>query len=179
MLHRIGRGPKVTEAQDPATLLASCHGKIRELVRIAAVLADERELPEDEVREAARRLRRYFTLALPLHEADEEKTLAPRLRGLDGTLAGELEAMEREHATLDALLAGLLPHWRTLEDTPAERRALLGVLAAGRPLAELFETHLEVEELLLFPRIAELGTDARAEMAVEIRARRKDDFHAD
>jgi hemerythrin-like domain-containing protein len=179
MLHGIGRGPKVTQAEDPATLLASCHAKIRELVRIAAVLADEREIPEDEVREAARRLRRYFTLALPLHEADEEKTLAPRLRALDASLAAELDAIEREHAALDALLAELLPHWRTLEETPAKRGALLGVLAAGRPLAEMFETHLEVEELLLFPRITELATDARAEMAVEITARRKGAFFGD
>jgi hemerythrin-like domain-containing protein len=179
MLHRIGRGPKVTQAEDPATLLASCHTKIRELVRIAAVLADEREIPEDEVREAARRLRRYFTLALPLHEADEEKTLAPRLRALDASLAAELDAIEQEHATLDALLAELLPHWRALEETPARRGALLGVLAAGRPLAELFETHLEVEELLLFPRIHELGPDTHAEMAIEITARRKGAFYGD
>jgi hemerythrin-like domain-containing protein len=79
------------------------------------------------VREAAGKVLRYFDQAAPLHHADEEEDLLPRLRQrLDDRqaspeLAGLLAGLHHEHSELDA-------RWQAL-------RPFLIELQGGRPVA--------------------------------------------
>lgn len=174
MLHRLGKNASPPPTDEPADLVVACHGRIRELTGIALALARTPDAPAPDAAAAATRLRRYFSEALPLHEADEESTIAPALRALDPSLAPELEAMEREHAEVHAVLAELLPLWEALEREPGrigEIGPRLG--AASERLATAFDAHLALEERAIVPRLAEIAADERRAMARAMRERRR------
>ena len=134
-------------------------------------------VPDAEIREAADRLVRYFTISLPLHSEDEERSLAPRL--LAKALPPELEkavlAMRREHGPIHALVDELVPLWRRLVEEP---RSLDALGAELRPLSHelkaLFEPHLLAEERSVFVAARErLDAAEVAAIASEMRARRQ------
>src|SRR5512138_2428637 len=95
MLTRLGPPPPGGDVVDA---LLDCHQRIREFTSLAVRLAGARGLPDEEIRDAAARVHRYFSVALPLHARDEEESLLPRLEGLDPDVDRELAEMMREHA---------------------------------------------------------------------------------
>lgn len=173
MLHRLGRSASKPASDEPAEMVLACHGRIRELTGVALALARTPDAPPADVAAAATRLHRYFTEALPLHEADEESTIGPALRALDPSLATVLDAMEREHAEVHATLAELLPLWETAARAPeaiAEIGARLTV--PSRRLAAAFDAHLALEEREIVPRLAEIASPERRAMGRAMRDRR-------
>jgi hemerythrin-like domain-containing protein len=165
---QIGTRPK--ESEGPAGLLLACHQRIRSFTELAARIASEEPAPDDEVAEAARRVHRYHAVALPLHQADEELSLAPRL---EGAVPRELAAMKREHVELDEVLAGLLPLWERVAAEPRLRRELSSEMAreVGR-MQRLWTRHLAAEEELIFPALKILAAAELEQIAGEMRARR-------
>lgn len=165
---RIGGSPKSGEG--PTELLLACHGRIRSFTELAARLASDEPAPDVEVAEAARRVHRYHAVALPLHQADEELSIAPRLaRAVPEALA----AMKREHAELDAVLAGLLPLWERLAAEPGLRRELSAALAREvARMQQLWARHLTAEEEVIFPALRLLAAADLEQIAREMRARR-------
>lgn len=153
--------------------LTDCHVRIRRYAAVAAKLGELEPGTPAQIVEAATALRRYFTEALPLHAADEDRSLAPRLvRRRD--LLGALAAMSAQHREIHQMLAELAPRWRRVEEDWASQRAERAALAEGAArLSALFETHLAGEETKIF---AALGTalSASDEAAIleEMRARR-------
>jgi len=114
---------------DPLGLLRACHGRVTHFAELALRLADH---PSDSaateaVQQAAGKVLRYFDQAAPLHHADEEEDLLPRLRQrLDdgqasGKLAGLLAGLADEHGELHS-------RWQAL-------RPFLVELQQGRPVA--------------------------------------------
>ena len=89
MLAKIG---KPSAADDAVGLLLECHERIRSFLALARRIAEVGPSEPGSVPEAAARVRRYFTEALPLHAQDEEASILPRLRGLDARVDAELEA---------------------------------------------------------------------------------------
>ncbi len=172
MLTRLGGRAAV--AVDPVDLLQDCHGRIREFVAMARRIGEARDADPEAVREAARRVRRYFTEALPLHARDEEESVLPRLRGIDAALDRELAAMAREHREHEEPLGRLVAACRSLEDEPSRLEALRQAVTA--PAAELeahFAVHLAREETVIFPALRRLLAPADgAAVALEIRTRR-------
>ena len=71
-------GPSPTDA-GPAELLLACHGRIRWFTALAARLASAEPASEASVADAALRVHRYHAVALPLHQADEELSIARQL----------------------------------------------------------------------------------------------------
>ena len=115
---------------------------------------------------------RYFRVALPLHVADEELSIRPRLLAAPAAPAVRLalDAMTQEHAAIDALVTALLPRWAALAAGPGELASLAPALAEDcADLRRRFDAHLEQEERTLFPAVREhLGAASlaiRAEMA--------------
>lgn len=177
MLNGLRRGPKAPASIDPIDWLQDCHGRIRQFTAIGLRLAEAEGAPDEEVREAAERLVRYFTIALPLHSEDEERSLAPRL--LAKSLPPEVEkavvGMQREHGPIHALIDELVPHWRKLMDEPSNLAEIAPTLRplSGR-LKEIFDPHLAIEERLVFAVAKErLDPGEVAEIADEMRARRQ------
>jgi hemerythrin-like domain-containing protein len=170
MLIRIGRREE-PQPSDVVGPLLDCHARIREFMAIAQRIATWEGTPA-EVSGAAARVERYFRVALPLHVADEELSLRPRLVAAPvapGVLLA-LDAMTEEHGTIEALVAALLPRWAALAARPSDLASLTRALAEdSAELQRRFDAHLEQEERVLFPAVREhLGADAqsiRAEMA--------------
>ncbi len=168
---RIGAKPADGDLVD---LLLECHSRIRSFIGIARRLADAEAATDDEIRDAATRVHRYFSEALPLHVADEDETVAPRLKGRDQNLDEALDRMSGEHQDHSGPLGELIDVVAQLRDDPGRHAELRGALA---PLAERlereFEQHLAQEEADVLPALrARLSKDTLQQMADEVRERR-------
>ena len=158
----------------PAALLLACHGRIRSFTALAARLATAEPAPDAEVADAAARVHRYHAVALPLHQADEELSIAPRHeRAARPEVLEALAKMKREHVELDALVSGLLPIWQVLVREPRRRCELSPVMAREVGRAQvLWTAHLTAEEETIFPALQSLEAGELARITDEIRARR-------
>lgn len=178
MLNGLRRGPREAASIDPIDWLQDCHARIRQFTELGLRLAEAEGVRDEEVRDAAERLVRYFSVALPLHSEDEERTLAPRLlaKALPPEIEKAVHDMKSEHGPIHALLDELVPHWRALIDEPARLPELSSTLRLGADrLHELFAPHLAKEEATVFSFARkQLEAAELAEIALEMRARRKD-----
>ena len=171
----IGRGPAAGPSDDPAAALGECHVRIRAHVDAAGKLVEVVDATDDQVRDAAATVHRYFTVALPLHELDEEGDVTPLLRahGGEGEVSDALDRMTREHRAIDALVADLVKAWKELSVTPAARRTIApSITPVTAALRDAFRDHLELEETVIFPAIRALPADDRARLRQSIRDRR-------
>jgi hemerythrin-like domain-containing protein len=171
MLIKIGPS---NESSDIVELLVACHERIRFFIDLALRLGHTTDASPEDVREAAARVVRYFSESLPLHIADEEESILPRLVGREPMLDRTLETMCDEHDTHEPEVERLLEICRTLQNVPDQlpevREDLLHI--ASR-LAGDFKTHLAQEEAVVLPAIRTLLSDQdRQAMLQELRARR-------
>ena len=154
-------------------LLAECHGRIRRFVALAADAARRTDAPEAQVRAACADVTRYFTEALPLHVADEEESLLPRLRGRAPEVDQALARMAEQHAAHGPALARFLGAVADVARDPADAAARERLAPLAGALADSFEAHLSLEETTIFPAIdAHLTAAERAEIVAELRQRR-------
>ncbi len=153
-------------------LLLECHDRIRSFLLLSRRLAAAQD--PDGVAEAAARVVRYFTEALPLHARDEEESLRPRLAGLDPALDVALATMLREHAEHEAPLGALVAACRELARDPRRQPELAPAIArAADALDAHFVAHLRSEEEIVFPAVRRLLPERElAANAREIRERR-------
>ena len=171
-LHTIGRGPRHVE-RDPGAVLLECHQRIRLFCALARRVA-EPGAPEDVTAETARRVHRYFTEALPLHAADEDETLEPRLRGRSSELDAALDRMSREHQAHLPLVARVCELTHVLSADPGQLARVAAELSAvARQLEQQLLDHLEHEERTLIPAVAQhLPPRTRASIVAQFAARR-------
>ncbi|HEY0954156.1 MAG TPA: hemerythrin domain-containing protein [Roseateles sp.] len=162
-------GPAVGFDQ-PFEMLLACHERVqRSLDLLLRLQAHVESLGADEqARDAARDVLRYFDLAGPKHHEDEERHVLPRLRA-----AGQ-EALAQRLAAEHAEMAG---RWAALR--PALARLAQGEAApleadACQAYAALYAAHMRAEEGEAFPRAAQgLFPEALAAMGAEMAARRR------
>ena len=153
-----------------------CHQRIRHFTGVASKLAHAQGATADEIRKAAAGVYRYYSVSLPLHEADEESTLRPRLDPVaDERVRHALLAMADQHLAIDELIERLLPLLRLLEQNSDAQSQVGGEMCSlTKALDEIFRAHLDLEETVIFPAIREvLPERARAEMLAEMQQRRK------
>ncbi|HLV80154.1 MAG TPA: hemerythrin domain-containing protein [Chthonomonadaceae bacterium] len=143
---------------EPLGLLSDCHRRIEKFLDQLLQVAEQAQggpLTGPQ-REALDTALRYFHKAAPLHTADEESSLFPRMRATGDPAAAEafaaldmLEADHRaaaaDHAEVDTLgqewlLEGCLPH--------AETQQLIQTL---QRLKALYARHIAVEDRQVFP----------------------------
>lgn len=147
---------------------------MREVTRLAAELATRPDASWDDVRDVASKVDRYFTVALPLHEADEEVSLFPRLLLRVPGLAPTLAALRDDQAAHAERVAAVLAICQKLEASTKGADSLRGELAATAvALAEAFRAHFATEERDVFPRVkTALGEEERLTIRDEMRGRR-------
>jgi hypothetical protein len=173
MLLKIGHREERRD-DDVVGPLLDCHARIRSFAALARRIV-EIEASEADVAEAAAGVERYFRVALPLHVADEEMSIRPRLLAAKPSpdIVVALEAMTEEHGVIEALLARLLPGWSALSARPSDLGGLAPALAAGAAeLALRFDAHLEGEERALFPAVRALPREDALAIRAEMAARR-------
>jgi iron-sulfur cluster repair protein YtfE (RIC family) len=166
-------GKRTTEP-DVVELLRECHDRIRKFLVMARRLATATDASADEIREVASQIRRYFVESLPLHMADEEDEIVPRLVGRNGEVDRALAAMADDHARHEPLVSRLVELCAVLIAEPGllvARADELGAIATQ--LATDFTTHLETEERVIFPALRQLPSEARAAVLAAMRARRE------
>ncbi len=171
MLTVLGKAPARGDAVD---LLLECHDRIRSFLALARRVAEAGPAERDAIPEAATRVHRYFTQALPLHARDEEDSILPRLRGRDPEVDRALEDMAREHAEHEPPLARLTGACEALARAPDRHAALAPTIAAATGELEAhFAGHLRREEEVIFPAMRRLLDRAEdAAIVRELRARR-------
>lgn len=177
MLKSIRTSPDTAQTEETAVdLLLGCHQRIRHFTDVALRLAQNPDASAGDRTEAAKAVLRYFTVALPLHEADENDSVYPRLRTVltQGALAEANEAMVDQHRGINSALTELIPHWRAIESHPELQAQLPGLLALTERLQGLWEIHLKLEEEQVIPAMRQyLRQEVLDEIRREMRQRRE------
>ncbi|MDR3762607.1 MAG: hemerythrin domain-containing protein [Acidobacteriota bacterium] len=176
-LTRISGGGE-TPTESPLDLLLGCHARIRYFVQLGRTLANAEGECGDEVSNAAAAIYRYFTVALPLHEADENLTLFPRLRAAlpSGNLVRQAaETMVEQHRVIDELVGELQPLCSTLDRNPGRLPTLAQNLHhVMQAMEQIFAAHLHLEETVLFPALPQMfAAEEMAAMLAEMQERRR------
>jgi iron-sulfur cluster repair protein YtfE (RIC family) len=144
-----------TKSSTPSELLLACHQRIRHFSEVAVKLAHAHGVAETEIVQAAAGLHRYFTVSLPLHEADENLSLHPRLRRAvppEERAGPAADAMLDQHLAIDELVERLVPLWQLLQSAPEKLpEASAEMCALSSRLNDLFQSHLRLEEETIFP----------------------------
>lgn len=169
---------KPAESTTPSEMLLACHQRIRHFSGVAVKLAHAHGVAESEIVQAAAGLHRYFTVALPLHEADENLSLHPRLRRAvpAGELAGPAaDAMLDQHQAIDELVERLVPLWQLLQSAPEKLPEAAGEMCGlASRLNEIFQAHLKLEEETIFPAMDKyLSASDQADIVREMQERRE------
>ncbi len=103
---------------DPLGLLSACHDRILQhcdlLERLLEHLDDKGS--DDEARQAAAAILRYFDTAGRLHHQDEEQDLFPRLVRTSLKMAELIHELRQEHERLDRLWDPLSASLQRLQD---------------------------------------------------------------
>ena len=175
MLNQISPAKTQPVTEDAVDLLIGCHQRIRHFTGVARKLAHAQNATPDEIVQAAAGVHRYYSISLPLHEADEEDTMRPRLNALaNEKLSHALLAMNDQHQAIDDLLERLLPLLVMVQNNPdALHAAGSEMCTITSALDEMFTAHLQLEEEVIFPAIRNaLTEDTRAEMLREMKGRR-------
>jgi iron-sulfur cluster repair protein YtfE (RIC family) len=157
---------------DLVDLLLACHERIRKFAALAVAVAERQDLPGDEVVEACVQVHRYFSEALPLHVADEDESILPRLQGASPEIDHALRTMHDQHVEHGPKLQSLLRLTEALrvQSDSAALKSELAVVAAD--LEQEFHAHLAMEERILFPALRGLPGTIQAEIVAELRERR-------
>ena len=177
MLTHISSPQQSPAPTGPLEMLQGCHVRIRHFMQLGRTLAETQGASPEEVAEAANDIFRYFTQALPLHEADENETLFPRVREagpLGSPLRQAASAMVEQHHAIDELVAELLSLCGSLRRQPEGLPGLAQQLRhVSTALDRIFDSHLHMEETVIFPAIAQLPAEELAAMSREMQQRRR------
>ncbi len=148
----------------PIAVLKHCHDRIRkQLATLDKLLAHLPEHGADEqARQAAAALLKYFDQAAPLHHEDEEQDLIPMLRSI---------AEDNDAALLARLIPGILDDHRLMDAAWQHLHEQLVAIANGsgtalsaaevRRFSERYASHMEREESHIAPMAKRLFSDAQ------------------
>ena len=173
-----GSNPQEAPAHSTALeMLQGCHARIRHFMQLSRTLADAVDAPQNDVADAAASLIRYFGEALPLHEEDENLTLFPRLYDaapLGSPLREAARTMVEQHRMIDELVAELLSLCGAIHCEPERLPSLAHRLRqVSSALDEVFESHLNMEETVIFPALQQLAPGQLEEITGEMQQRRR------
>jgi len=139
--------------EQPFEMLHACHERVHRMLALLARLREHVDAhgADDQARQAARDVMRYFDLAAPQHHLDEERHVLPRLESSgDPALVRLAERLRHDHQAMEeawprarALLEGLAQG--RLAGFEADAHAALAGFAA------LYRGHIESEESAAFP----------------------------
>lgn len=169
MLTQLSRH-RATSGENLVDLLGDCHERIRRFITLAHEAGSRQDVPVDQIAQACIDVGRYFTQALPLHVADREESIEPRLRGLSLAVDQAFDAVTQQHRRHEPELEALLRATSVLRHNPHDGMARDEVANTALALEAQFENHLRLEES--FPAIRELlSSGTRTTIIDELRRR--------
>lgn len=160
----------------PIAVLKHCHDRIRKQIRTLQnlVMHEPKSGQDLDMQQAAQSVLRYFSIAAPLHHADEEHDLLPMLQS---AAAGE------DANLLSSLLPDIMSEHQHMDAAWAELDQQLKKIASGASchlseanvarFAEMYAGHMEKEETQIAPMAKRLFSPAQMlRLGNAMRARR-------
>lgn len=145
----------LTDGDDVVSLLLEDHARTRALMRRAYLLTRERG-PAPGVSDLADQMQRFFRYWNPLHEVDEEQSVAPAVAAYTPAGVGRdvLARVVTEHEGLDALRERVSVHWAALADDARAMPEIRDDLRrATKDLVRTMSRHTAWEERAFFPLV--------------------------
>lgn len=177
MLSQISSPQPSRAPSGPVEMLQECHHRIRHFVQLSRTLAEAQQAPLAQVAEAADHIFRYFSQSLPLHEADENETLFPRVRKYSeygSPLREAAKAMVEQHHAIEELVFELAAVCGAVRREPERLPALSSQLQhTSEALDHVFSAHLHMEETVIFPALAQFPAEELKAMTNEMQRRRQ------
>lgn len=157
---------------DPVASFLECHEKIRRFTTGLSRLAELEDLAHPLAPDTAAAIARYLEVGLPLHGADEDESLSPRLRGhaIGPDVVAALDRMTAEHHEMDAILPELVGLLKGLARAEAIDEARFRALSPR--FVDLMMGHIAMEEATIFPACEVLDAGERTAILDELRRRR-------
>ena len=157
---------------DVVEVLLGAHIETRHTLTMADSLAQGSATPAAQA--LAAQVADYPEWLLPLHEADEDESLAPRLRGKHPVVDEALINMHRQHLALQGPLARLKLLCRQVAGDMSRLHALRFELSAAvGDLRARLKDHEAMEESIIFPALKRtLYVDELDSISDEMKARR-------
>ncbi len=148
------KSSKTTDFSKPLDTLKACHVRIRaECVKLRS-LADrvKGDGCDDEARQLAAALMRYFDTAARYHHEDEEEDLLPRMMaaatmGRGSRLTRMIAEIATEHREMDKIWTELRAG---LQEISAGENLPLNLLSVDR-FVKLYASHITIEETNVYP----------------------------
>lgn len=158
---------------EPFEMLEACHGRVHRMLdlleRLAAHLRDPGA--DDQARQAARDVMRYFDLAAPAHHEDEERHVLPRLGALGQ--AALAERLHAEHETMAATWASVRADLVQVAEGDWPAAALEAAQPRWQAMATLYRAHIEAEEAAAYPAVRGVVDEATLRTMGDEMARRR------
>jgi hemerythrin-like domain-containing protein len=166
---------KSASYEQPFEMLEACHERVHRMLDLLQRLRTHvaRSGADEQARQAARDVMRYFDLAAPQHHLDEERHVLPAMASSgDAELVALAQRLHQDHVAMEtgwtaarailmALSDGALP---TLN--PEQHQCL-------ESFAALYGDHIRAEEEVAYPAASSrFGADQVAAMAQDMMRRR-------
>jgi len=161
--------------EQPFEMLEACHERVQRMLRLLERLQSHVEAhgADDQARQAARDVMRYFDQAAPQHHLDEERHVFPALLAAgDAATTEVVRQLQADHVRMEGgwstariVLAALADG--TLAGFDAAQRETL------RAFASLYGRHIATEEQVAYPAARQrLDGDGLARMSEDMMRRR-------
>lgn len=169
-----GAGPAAGYEQ-PFEMLEACHERVHRMLRLLARLREHvaAQGADEQARQAARDVMRYFDQAAPQHHLDEERHVFPPLLAQgDPQVVAVVHRLREDHRQMEAGWARA----RAVLEALAEGRVAVFDAAATQSLAgfaALYGEHIQAEEAIAYPAArGQLDAPALERMAQDMMQRR-------
>ena len=174
-----GQSAPAVGFEAPFDMLNACHERVeRMLVLIVRLQARLQEQGlDDQVRQAARDVMRYFDIAAPLHHEDEERHVFPPLMcGADAAVKALVLRLIQDHRQMEVAWQGARAVLHALAEhdgaQPFEELTVWQKVALN-DFARLYRQHLDDEDKVAYPAAQGLLPPAAlADMSQDMMARR-------
>ena len=160
----------------PIAVLKHCHDRIRKQLATMQKMPEHlaRHGADEEARQAAQAVLKYFDKSAHLHHADEEDNLVPMLQSVAqgedaATLAALVPGILRDHDEMDAMWQDLREELNAIADGSAATLTASNV----QRFAERYSSHMEREETRIAPMANRLFSAAQmAQLGEAMQVRR-------
>ena len=148
-----GRTALAPTFEQPLHMLQACHERVLRMCTLLERLQAHAAThgADEQARQAARDILRYFDIAGPHHHEDEERHLFPRMLASGDARQVELaDTLHQQHLAMAELWQKLRAELELLEGGDAA--PLLGSAVAA-PFLEAYRAHIACEEDDAYPRV--------------------------
>lgn len=157
---------------DPIGLILACHQRMLGHCELLEKLAQHLQYSgaDDDARQAAQKVHRYFSTAARHHHDDEEQDVFPRVLRAAPDMANVIQRLQQDHERLDAAWADIGP--MLAEPSHIGDTEQFADLVAN--FCTLYRAHIQSEEEQLFARIKPfLNADDLQQIGAAMRQRRQ------